>query len=326
MDGVEVELGHASQQGRRGWRRGDHRRHCLLQTTGAGMIDDHLVHGGRAAVVRHSLVVDELPNQGGVHRAHRHMSSADRSYRPREAPAVAVEHRQGPQVRRLGRHPSGDHLAERIEIRTAVCVLDTLWLPRGAGGVVDRDGLLFILEPALRLRWGRGIQERLILISRGRGVSTPDDRHAGQIQRGEHRLELRVDQQKTRIAVSEDVPHLGTCEPVVDRDEDPTGRRDTEMGLEHRRRVEQQRRHSISLAQPRRPERICESPRSLRELAVGVSAIPLHHRGLPGIHVGGSPEKIDGIQLRAKHLTPDAIPLGDGSGPNRRVDHAPPSR
>ena len=259
--------------------------------------------------------------------AHRHMSSADRGYRPREAPAVAVEHRQRPQVHRLGRHPGGDHLAERVEIRAAICVLDTLWLARGARGVVDRDRLLLVLEPALRLRVGARnpgtARTHLVAatVSPHRITVTPDE-----LQRGEHRLELGVEQQEARTAVSEDVPDLGARKPVVDRDEDPAGRRDTEMGLEHRRRVEQQRRHSISLAQPRRPERIGESPRSLGELAVGVSAIPIHHCELPGIHVGGPPEEIDRDSARAKHLTRDAIPLGDGSGPNRRVDHALPSR
>ena len=110
----EVELGHASQQRRRRWRCGDHRGHLLLQAVRVGMVDDHQLNRGRAVVVRHPLLVDQLPDEVGIDGAQRHVRCRDRGYGPGEAPAVAVKHRQRPQVHRLGAHPGDDHLAQRI--------------------------------------------------------------------------------------------------------------------------------------------------------------------------------------------------------------------
>ncbi len=95
------------------------------------------------------------------------------------------------------------------------------------------------------------------------------------------------------------------------------------MGLEHRCRVEQQRGHAVSLPQPRRPERIGQPPRALRELSVRVATAPIHHRRLLGIHVRSSPEEIHRVQLGAEHLVLDALAPADDVSPNQRVGHAP---
>ena len=66
---------------------------------------------------------------------------------PREAPAVAVEHRQRPQVDRVVRHAPGDDVADRVQVRAAVVVDDALRIAGGARGVVERDRVPFVAGP-----------------------------------------------------------------------------------------------------------------------------------------------------------------------------------
>jgi hypothetical protein len=58
--------------------------------------------------------------------------------RPRKAPAVAVEHRQGPQIDRMMPHAPDENIAERIQTGAAMVIDDTLRVPGGAGSVVGR--------------------------------------------------------------------------------------------------------------------------------------------------------------------------------------------
>src|SRR3954454_17876739 len=67
------------------------------------------------------------------------MGSGDRSQRPGGAPAVAVEHRKGPQVAGTIDKPLVDDLAQRIQIGAAMSVDNTLWLARCSGGVIQAD-------------------------------------------------------------------------------------------------------------------------------------------------------------------------------------------
>src|SRR5437588_3260370 len=116
-------------------------------------------------------------------------------------------------------------------MRAAIGVLHALRLSRGARGVVDRDGLLLVLEPALGHVGGRGGEEARVLIF---GVIAVDTNYseAGGRQRCDEGLELGVEQEKTRAAVLEDLPNLRARQPVVDRDENPARRRNPEMRLE----------------------------------------------------------------------------------------------
>ena len=253
MHDAEVELAHPGQQRRRRRGGGDHRRHRPLQAVRPGMVDDHQLDGRGPVVVRDPLAVDQLPDQPGVHRAHGHVACRDRGDRPREAPAVAVEHRQRPQVGRIGAQAGHDHLAHRVQVRAAVGVLHPLGLPRGPRGVVDRDRLFLVLQPARRPHRRRAGQELLVRVPGHAGVVTADHGHPGQAGRLGDRRESRVEQQVLRAAVLQDVPDLGAGQAVVDRDQDPARGRHAEMGLQHGRRVEQQRGDAVALGQARGP-------------------------------------------------------------------------
>ncbi len=65
--------------------------------------------------------------------------------RPREAPAVAVEHRQRPQIDRVLGHGAGQHVALGHQVGAAVVVDDALGIAGRAGGVVERDRVPFVV-------------------------------------------------------------------------------------------------------------------------------------------------------------------------------------
>ena len=72
---------------------------------------------------------------------------ARRRHRPREAPAVAVEHGQRPQVARARVEPRVVHLGQRVQVRAAMGVHDALRPAGGAARVVDRDRVVLVVEP-----------------------------------------------------------------------------------------------------------------------------------------------------------------------------------
>ena len=73
------------------------------------------------------------------HLSNTNVCSSLRRNRPRKAPAVAVEHRQRPQVNRMCRHIPFQRIAKRIQISPAIMVNDALRVPRRTRGIVDTD-------------------------------------------------------------------------------------------------------------------------------------------------------------------------------------------
>ena len=61
------------------------------------------------------------------------------------APAVAVEHRQRPQVDRVVAHVPADDVGQRVQVGAAVVVDHALGVAGGAGGVVERDGVPLVV-------------------------------------------------------------------------------------------------------------------------------------------------------------------------------------
>ena len=81
-----------------------------------------------------------------AHLAQAHVRAADRGDRPGRAPAVAVEHRQRPQVDARRVVVRVHDLAERVQVRAAVVVLDALRAPGGAARVVDADRRALVVD------------------------------------------------------------------------------------------------------------------------------------------------------------------------------------
>ena len=106
----------------------------------------------------------------------------------------------------------------------------------------------------------RAGQQFLVGVAGGTGTRAADHGDAGQVERRGQCLQAGVEQQVAGTAVLEDVSDLGAGQAMVDGHQNPARGRHAEMRLQHRRRVEQQRGDPVSLAQPRRAERIGEPP------------------------------------------------------------------
>ena len=93
---------------------GGHDLHLVIDT---GLqfvvgIDHQVQHDRRAAQVGDAVLLDRGENIVGAHRAQAHAGAVQRGDGPRETPAVAVEHRQRPEVDRVRVHVPGEHVRD----------------------------------------------------------------------------------------------------------------------------------------------------------------------------------------------------------------------
>ena len=305
VDGAEAQLLEPPEQRGRGWCPRDRHRHRLREPVGLRVVDDPDLDGGRAAVVGHALLVDEVPDPPRLHPAEADVGAGERGDAPGEAPAVAVEHGERPEIAALERHPRLDRLAQGVQVGAPVMDHDALRAPRRPRGVVDRDRLVLVVQPGLA-GVGRAAGEELLVRVTGR-ARVVDSHHAErvQIQRLEEPLELVIDQEHPRAGVPEDVAHLVAGEPRVDGDEDQARGGHAEVRLEHGRRVGGDDGDPVQLPEAERAQGRGEPVRPSLELAIGVAPGAVDHRRLLGEHVGAPPEKRDRGQLG-----PVGLPLG----------------
>src|SRR6185437_11692403 len=80
------------------------------------------------------------------------MSRANRSHGPGKAPAVAMEHWQGPEINGRVRKPMLHHFAKRIDVSAAMGVHHALGYARGAAGVVNGNDAIFFRDDS-RVQW-----------------------------------------------------------------------------------------------------------------------------------------------------------------------------
>ena len=149
MRDVEAGRLHRRQHRLRRRRRGggeldhDMRQRLLLLRR---RVEQRRHHDRRAAQMRHLVIGDGVEDRRGAHRAQADMRAGDDRQRPGEAPAVAVKHRQRPQIDRMLAHAAGDDVAEREQIGAAMMIDHALRIAGGAGGVVERDRVPFVVR------------------------------------------------------------------------------------------------------------------------------------------------------------------------------------
>ena len=203
------------------------------------------------------------------------MGGASRGRRPGEAPAIAVEHGQRPQVDAVGGEPGVERGCERLQVGAAVVVHDALGPAGRAAGVADGQ------QPALVLagdggRAGRG-QECLVFIRRAAGDDGPGPGRRRDV--GGHVGQLGGGDKDLGAAVAEDVRQLIARQPDVERNEHRPGQRHAVVQLQHDVAVHAQRGDPAARrhAEPQQGAR--EAVRAVRELGVGEAPFPVDDRG-----------------------------------------------
>jgi hypothetical protein len=87
------------------------------------------------------FLLDQIEHQIGADLAQADIGADRGGDGPREAPAVAVKHRQGPQIGRMQAHVPHHGVADRVQIRAAMVVDHPFGIAGRAGGVVEGNRL-----------------------------------------------------------------------------------------------------------------------------------------------------------------------------------------
>ena len=204
--------------------------------------------------MRDSLLVEQPPDERRVDLRQADVRGARRCHRPREAPPVAMEHRQRPEVDRARGQPGVHDLRERVQGRAAVREHDALRAAGGAARVVDADRVVLALEPVLGLAVAGRLEKRLVVAA---GPADEDALDSGVLAEVAQRL---VDDEEPRAGVVEDVRDLLGHQPRVDRDEHGAGSRHAEVRLEQLVNVRGEERDAVAVRDPALLERDREPP------------------------------------------------------------------
>ncbi|KFB70275.1 MAG: hypothetical protein AW09_004651 [Candidatus Accumulibacter phosphatis] len=149
------------------WRRGSDQAGHLVRDAGTQFgrrIGHQAVHDRCATVVGHAVCANRFENQFRIDTTQTDVGASIGGHRPDEAPAIAMEHRQRPQIDRMRRHSPADDVAHRVEIGTAMMVNDALRIAGGSGSVVERDGIPFVGRATPGKLWTPVGNELLVLL------------------------------------------------------------------------------------------------------------------------------------------------------------------
>ena len=271
------------------------------------------------------------------------MGAGHHRERPGKAPAVAVEHRQGPEIDRVLAEVAGDHVAERQQRRAAVVVDHALRVARGAGRVVQADRVPLVLRRhplvlrvALRQEGlvlglaqalARPVVLRVVVVDhQGRGVE-PGQR------RGDRAGEFPVGDQHLRLAVAEAEGDRRRVEAGVEGVEHRPRHRHAVVALDHRGRVGEHHRHGVAAPDPPGGQRSGEAAAAGVELGVGAPQGPVDHRDLvregagrpleiaqrgQRLVVGRNPVEVAVVDAVAAHGPPSGLVARHPGGPRPR--------
>ena len=297
MRDVEAHALHALDHRRRRRRRGDQRAHLVVDALAQfrGRVDEHRMHDRRAAVVAHLVLADGVEDRLRLDAAQAHVGACQRGDGPCEAPAVAMEHRQRPEIDGVARHAPVDDVRQRVEIRAAMMIDHALGIAGGAGRVVERDRVPFVggVGP---FEIGIAAGDEALVIDRSqaraawrhRVVDVDHQRRlVEQSERGsDDRREFGVGDENLRLAVTQHEGDGLGVEPGVERVEHAAAHRHAEMRLDHLRRVRRHQRDRVAGAHSRLLQRRGEAARARVGLGPGVATRAVHHRKVLGIRVG----------------------------------------
>ena len=294
----------------RGRRRGRARRRDDdrgLELRGGGVAQDGRDDGRRAVEVGDAVLADQLPDRVAADLAQAHVGAADRRDRPRRAPAVAVEHRQRPEVDALGREHGVHDLAERVQVRTAVVVHHALGAPGRPRGVVDRDGGVLVVDgPRQGVLTAAG--QQVVVGDAGAGavagarrVDHRDDLFDGLERTGDRRdrrMQGRVDHQQLRAGMVEDVADLVGGQPRVDRDEHRARQWHREVRHQHLGDVGQEVGHPVAGLDAGAAQGVRDPGDLSGELPVGVAPVAVEDGRALREDLGGAAQERQRGQLR----------------------------
>ena len=286
---------HALDHGRRRCGPGDQAVHRLLdprELVRVG-VDEHRMHDGRAAVMAHAMARHGVDDGFRGDLAQTDVGAGLGRDGPRKTPAVAVEHRQRPQIHRMGRHIPGHGVGHGVQIGAAVVIDHALGVAGGAGGEVQRDRVPLVLgQLPVEGRIALGDQRLVFDLADPRLVAIVfgivDVHHHGRRiepgdRLGHHGRELAVDHHHLRAA---EIQHEGErlrIQPHVQRVEHRAGHRGGEMHLVGGGDVGRHDCHHVALADAAPGQRVGQLAAAAIGLAPGPAQRAVHQRDAVGV-------------------------------------------
>ena len=246
-----------------------------------GRVDQHAQHHRRAAHMRHAILGDRGEDRRRLHAAETDMRAAGQRHRPGVGPAVAMEHRQRPEIDTARRQPERERIAAGIQIGAAVMQHDALRVAGRARRVVQRDRLpLIVRQPHRKVRVGGGDEWFVLAVDIDHQWPMPALR-----QRARHdRPEFAIDQHDLGFRMLQDERNRCRIQPDVDRAQHRAEHRHGIMRLQHLRNVGGHDRHGFTLADAGTRKCRCQPTRTLQELRIGVASLAMDHRDARSVH------------------------------------------
>ena len=286
MRDVEAHPLHSFDHRRRRCRRRDEAAHFLRDAVFhfVGRVDQHRVNDRGAAIMRDVVCANRIENRLCFDAAQADVRACVRGHRPRKAPAVAMEHRQRPQINGMARHAPVDDVRERIQVRAAVMVDDALRIAGRARRVVERDRVPFVgrqLPGKFRIAVG---DEGLVVhfaktfAARARRIDNVDDGWLAlepAKSLGDRRRELGIGDEDFRLAMLEHERDRFRIEPRVERVQHAARHRHAEVAFVHFRCVGQHHRDRVVLADADTRKRRGEPSCARIGFAPRVTAVPV---------------------------------------------------
>ncbi len=242
------------------------------------------------------VIGDGVVHRARAHLAQAHMGAGDDRERPREAPAVAVEHRQRPEIDAVLAHAAGERVADREQMGAAVVIDDALGVAGGARRVVERDRVPFVVGHFPREARIAGGDEVLVFERAERlaragelGIVVIDEQrfHLGERQRLLRQPgEFPVGDQHLGVGMVELEGDDRGVEPGIDGVEHRGAHRHAVVAFEHRGGIGEDDRDGVAAADAALRQRRAEAARARVEIAVAPSQRPVDDRGVVGKHRG----------------------------------------
>ncbi len=303
MRHLEAGLLHAGEHGlgRRGG--GGEEGHRLREVAAllGGRVEQGRHHDRRAAEMGDAMVGERVVHRLRAHLSQADMGAGDERDRPGEAPAVAVEHRQRPEIDRMAAHLPGEDVRGRQQIGAAVVIDHALGVAGRAGGVVQRDRIPLVggHDPGeIRIA---ARDERLVFDAAKPlagpvidGVVIVDDERLrlAQRQRLPDRLrELPVRDQDLGLAMVERKRDDRRVEAGIERVEHGAAHRHAVMAFEHGRGVGQHGGDGVVLADAVAGERRGEPARAGVEVSIAAAQRAVNDRDMVRIDARGTLEE-----------------------------------
>ena len=209
--------------------------------------------------------------------------------RPGKAPAVAMEHRQRPEIDGMAADVGGDDIADREQIGAAMVVDDALGIAGRARGVIERDRVPFVDgRRALVSLVALGDQSLVFELAQPLagavvfGIVVIDDAAARTLASFSAAPmtagEFAVDDERLGLAMVEHEGDRGRVEAGVERVEHGAAHRDAIVAFEHRGRVGEHDRDRVAAHDAPPGERRGELLRPRVELAIVAAQRPVDDR------------------------------------------------